>query len=79
MCLMPKENGKYIERKKSNIFPWYKVSEIFKIHYNPKNENHQTWVFDSSNEASGCTGYNTKNLNSLNYNIAEKIGTLQIV
>ena len=31
------------------------------------------WVFDSSNEASGCTGYNAKNPNTLNCTVAEKI------
>jgi hypothetical protein len=30
-------------------------------------------VFDSSNEASGCTDYNEKNLNSLQCTFAEKI------
>ena len=30
-------------------------------------------MFDSSNEASGCTDYNAKNLNSLQCTVAEKI------
>ena len=49
------------------------VWKIVKTHYNPKNENHRMGVFDSSNEASGCTDYNAKNLNSLQCTVAEKI------
>ena len=30
-------------------------------------------MFDSSNEASGCTGYNAKNRNSFKCNVTEKI------
>ena len=36
------------------------VWKIVKTHYNPKNENHCTGVFDSSNEAFWCTDYNAK-------------------
>ena len=32
--------------------------------YTQKNENHHMAVFDSLDEASGCTDYNAKNLNS---------------
>ena len=34
--------------------------QIVKTHYNQKKENHRNGVFDSSNEAFGCTGYNAK-------------------
>ena len=47
--------------------------KIVKPHYNPKNLNHCMGVFDSSNEASGCTDHNAKNLNSLQCAVAEKI------
>ena len=35
---------------------------MVKTHYNLKNENHHMGVFDCSNETSGCTDYNAKNL-----------------
>ena len=45
---------------------------MVKTHFNPKKENHCMGVFDSSNEASGCTDYNAKNLNFLQCTVAEK-------
>ena len=47
--------------------------KIVKTHYNPKNENHCTGRFYSSNEALWCTDYNTKNPSSLWSAIPEKI------
>ena len=52
-----------IFRKKIKFYvlrPVRGVWKIVKTHYNPKNENLCNGVFDSSNEAFGCTGYNAK-------------------
>ena len=49
------------------------VWKIVKTHYNPKNENHRTGVFDSSNEAFWCTDYKTKKPNSLQDPLSLKI------
>ena len=47
------------EKKKNNnnyVLPSVQgVWKIVKTYYNTKNKNHHMWVFDSSNEASGCT------------------------
>ena len=54
---------------------WPQLPEVWKIpkrHYNPKNENIPMGVLDSSNEATGCTDNNAKNLNSLWCTVAEK-------
>ena len=47
---------------KKTFYPPYEGSEklLKKTLYNQKNSNHHMWVFDSWNEASGCTGYNAK-------------------
>ena len=72
LCYKKTEN---ISKKQKNyVLPLVRgVWKIAKTHYNPKNENHCMGVFDSLNEASGCTDYNAKNLNSLQCTVAENI------
>ena len=62
-----------VKKKFEHIWPQLPgVWKIPKSHYNPKNENISMGVLDSSNEATGCTDNNAKNLNSLWCTVAEK-------